>query len=120
MKIIRKIKDRIVQKFRAFRFGKNKGNSESGRSMVEMLGVLAIIGVLSIGAIWLYRYSLNTIMANSIVTGVKARSVIVGQQRVLQQELNLKEFHPETEEDLIYDTFEVVAYNDYKNEFEET
>ena len=25
---------------------------ESGRSMVEMLGVLAIIGVLSIGGIW--------------------------------------------------------------------
>ena len=28
-----------------------KMNNESGRSMVEMLGVLAIIGVLSIGGI---------------------------------------------------------------------
>ena len=28
---------------------------ESGRSMVEMLGVLAIIGVLSVGAIFCYE-----------------------------------------------------------------
>ncbi|MDY6407841.1 MAG: hypothetical protein SPL08_03970, partial [Pseudomonadota bacterium] len=89
---------------------------ETGRSMVEMLGVLAIMGVLTIGSLWLYRYSLDVIMANSIVTGIKARSIIVGQQRVLQQELNLKEFHPDTEEDLIYNRFEVEAYNDYKNE----
>ena len=30
---------------------KNKLN-ETGRSMVEMLGVLAVIGVLSVGVLW--------------------------------------------------------------------
>ena len=41
--------------------------SESGRSMVEMLGVLAIIGVLSIVAFSAIRLALNKSKANSIV-----------------------------------------------------
>ena len=77
-------------------------SGERGRSMTEMLAVLAIVGILTIGVFVGYRYSLEVIMANSIVTGVKARSVIIGQQRVLGNELNLKEFHPDSEEDLIY------------------
>lgn len=39
-------------------------SNESGRSMVEMLGVLAIIGVLSIGGIAGYRYAMNKHKAN--------------------------------------------------------
>ena len=34
-------------------------NNENGRSMVEMLGVLAIIGVLSVGAISGYSTAMN-------------------------------------------------------------
>ena len=90
--------------------------AELGRTMVEMLAVIAIIGVLSIASISLYRYSMNTIMANSIVTGVRERSIIVGQQRVTQQPLNLKEFFPDSDKDLIYKKFEVIAYNDYLND----
>ena len=41
--------------------------NESGRSMVEMLGVLAIIGVLSIGGIAGYTLSMNRYRANAIV-----------------------------------------------------
>lgn len=41
--------------------------NESGRSMVEMLGVLAIIGVLSIGGIAGYTLSMNRYRANTIV-----------------------------------------------------
>ncbi|MBQ8250542.1 MAG: hypothetical protein IJY92_01355 [Alphaproteobacteria bacterium] len=40
---------------------------ESGRSMVEMLGVLAIIGVLSIGGISGYTLSMRRHRANSVV-----------------------------------------------------
>ncbi len=40
--------------------------NESGRSMVEMLGVLAIIGVLSIGGIAGYTLSMNRYRANAI------------------------------------------------------
>ena len=41
--------------------------SESGRSMVEMLGVLAIIGVLSIGGIAGYTMAMNRFRANEVV-----------------------------------------------------
>ena len=40
--------------------------NESGRSMVEMLGVLAIIGVLSIGGIAGYTLSMNRYRANTV------------------------------------------------------
>ncbi len=39
-------------------------NNESGRSMVEMLGVLAIIGVLSVGGIAGYRTAMDRHKAN--------------------------------------------------------
>ena len=41
-----------------------KNVNESGRSMVEMLGVLAIIGVLSIGGIAGYTLAMNRYRAN--------------------------------------------------------
>ncbi len=41
--------------------------NETGRSMVEMLGVLAIIGVLSIGGIAGYTTAMNRYRANEIV-----------------------------------------------------
>ena len=40
---------------------------ESGRSMVEMLGVLAIIGVLSVGGIAGYMLSMNRFRANNLI-----------------------------------------------------
>ena len=44
--------------------------SKSGRSMIEMLGVLAIIGVLSIGAIVGFRYAMDKDKANKIMNDV--------------------------------------------------
>ncbi len=41
--------------------------NESGRSMVEMLGVLAIIGVLSIGGIAGYTTAMNRYRANEVI-----------------------------------------------------
>ena len=41
--------------------------SEKGRSMGEMLGVLAIIGVLSVGGIYGYTVAMNKYKANEIV-----------------------------------------------------
>ena len=53
--------------------------NESGRSMVEMLGVLAIIGVLSIGGIAGYTLSMNRYRANAIVdTANKYASLVFG------------------------------------------
>ena len=47
-----------------------KLKSESGRSMVEMLGVLAIIGVLSVGGIAGYTLSIRRHRANQVVDTV--------------------------------------------------
>ncbi len=44
-----------------------KRTNESGRSMVEMLGVLAIIGVLSIGGIMGYTTAMNRYRANEAI-----------------------------------------------------
>ena len=44
-----------------------KKTQESGRSMVEMLGVLAIIGVLSIGGIAGYTMAMNRYRANEVI-----------------------------------------------------
>lgn len=51
---------------------------ESGRSMIEMLGVLAIIGVLSIGGLAGYTMAMNRYRANEILD--YARRVAVSAQ----------------------------------------
>ena len=53
---------------------------ESGRSMIEMLGVLAIVGVLSIGGLAGYTMAMNRWRANTI-TDYTARCVVVAQTR---------------------------------------
>ena len=50
---------------------------ENGRSMVEMLGVLAVIGVLSIGGIAGYSYSMNKYRANETINDVNLRAMDV-------------------------------------------
>ena len=50
---------------------------ESGRSMVEMLGVLAIIGVLSIGGIAGYVLSMNRYRANAILDAANKYASLV-------------------------------------------
>ncbi len=52
-------------------------NYESGRSMVEMLGTLAIIGVLSVGAIAGYSYGMDKYRANETINDVMLLGVDV-------------------------------------------
>ena len=49
--------------------------SQFGRSMVEMLGVLAVIGVLSIGGIMGYSYAMDKYRANETINGIQLRAV---------------------------------------------
>ena len=51
---------------------------ESGRSMIEMLGVLAIIGVLSIGGLAGYTMAMNRHRANTILDYI-SKCVVVAQ-----------------------------------------
>ena len=50
---------------------------ESGRSMVEMLGVLAIIGVLSVGGIYGYTVAMRSNRINEIIHGRTIRKAKV-------------------------------------------
>ena len=45
--------------------------SQSGRSMVEMLGVLAVMGVLSIGAVMGFNYGMNKHRANQVLSDIR-------------------------------------------------
>ncbi len=53
-----------------------KFKNESGRSMIEMLGVLAIIGVLSIGGIAGYTLSMRRYRANNVLDAAAKYSLI--------------------------------------------
>lgn len=53
---------------------------ESGRSMVEMLGVLAIIGVLSVGGIAGYTLSMRRHRANNVADGAAKLALVAYSQ----------------------------------------
>lgn len=49
--------------------------TQSGRSLTEMLGVLAIIGVLSIGGVLGYHYATTKYKANELINEFNIRSI---------------------------------------------
>ena len=59
---------------------KNQKVNESGRSMVEMLGVLAIIGVLSIGGIMGYNRAITKYRTNELLAESSKRAMIISNQ----------------------------------------
>ena len=58
--------------------------NESGRSMVEMLGTLAIMGILSVGGIAGFRYGMNRHQANSIIEEAKMHAALITGQALTQ------------------------------------
>lgn len=73
-----------------------KNKLEQGRSMVEMLGVLAIIGVLSIGGIAGYTYAMNKHRTNVLINGALLRGyTVVGQLMSGRTTTSLSEFNGE-------------------------
>ena len=61
----------------------DKHISESGRSMVEVLAVVAIIGVLSVGGMALSEHIIDRIKANRIVSGLQERIVLAMKRRTI-------------------------------------
>ena len=59
---------------------KYKKIMQSGRSMVEILGVLAVAGVLSIGAVSGYKYGMNKYRANETINELQVRAIGLMQQ----------------------------------------
>ena len=65
---------------------------EYGRSMVEMLGTLAIIGVLSVGGIMGYSYGMDLYRANTIMNDIMLRAVDSISQFNVTGDVNLSEW----------------------------
>ena len=75
----------------------NKNNrQEQGRSMVEMLGVLAVVGVLSAGGIAGYTYAMDRHRTNELLNEASKRAVIVAAQIATGREPSLREFEDNT------------------------
>ena len=53
----------------------NGGKPETGRSMVEMLGVLAVMGVLSMTGIYMYSTAMTKHKANEVANSVSGANV---------------------------------------------
>ena len=53
-----------------------KNTNESGRSMVEMLGVLAIIGVLSVGGLMGYKQAMTKYYTNEAAQAIAINSTL--------------------------------------------
>ena len=51
---------------------------ETGRSMVEMLGVLCVIGALVIGGTWGYAWGMNKYRNNKVIEGIHQRMLLAG------------------------------------------
>ncbi len=88
---------------------------ESGRSMVEMLGVLAIMGVLAIGGIIGYRYAVDKYNANEIINEVKKRAIVASSQYTAGQSVSLSEFPIKINQN--YPTSLITAYENRPSYF---
>ena len=78
---------------KAFRF------AQSGRSMVEMLGTLAVMGVLSIGGIMGYSYAMDKYRANEVMNDVNLRAIDLIAQASRGGDLSLDEWPSKTVSD---------------------
>ena len=76
-----------------------KQNYQSGRSMVEMLGVLAVIGVLSIGGIAGYNYAISKHRANQVLQDIRLLYQELKYPNIVRQIVS-EGFFPDTELDL--------------------
>ena len=63
---------------------KNDKRSQKGRSMVEMLATLSIIGVLSVGAVAGFKTAMNKHKANELIQELKMHSVSLAGQALSQ------------------------------------
>ena len=70
----------------------NDEHMEQGRSMVEMLGTLAIMGVLSVGAIAGFNYAMNKHRANELLDEARKRAYTVMTQTQLGLTRSLSEY----------------------------
>lgn len=54
--------------------------NETGRSLLEILGMLAIMSILSIVGAWAYRLAMDRNKANLLINEAQKRAVIIASQ----------------------------------------
>ena len=88
---------------------------ESGRSMVEMLGVLAIMGIITLAFIKAYSYAWNKHRSNEISDGVSGRAMVGTMEKAQYGVVSLTGF-PDTIGG--YPTRANTDFDDNKGQFE--
>ena len=87
-----------------------KLKSQSGRSMVEMLGVLAIIGVLSVGGIAGYSLSMRKHRANGVIDLASKYALLVYgqyQQKISNGEIEDKQWFEPLEDAILFENADI-------------
>ena len=71
--------------------GMTSARDESGRTMTEMLAVIGIIGVLSVGGMTLGGYVIGGIKANRVVSGLQERILLAQKRRIVGQSTTFRD-----------------------------
>ena len=75
--------------------GEKMNKNESGRTAVEILGVLAIAGILSVAGLWMYQLFMRQQTVNSVVHALAMESVKINavmQERDFESKEELDEY----------------------------
>ena len=70
----------------------NDKSVETGRTMVEILGVLVIVGILSVSSIWGLSQTFNKNSANEITHELSQRAIVISSIKEGKSEASLDEF----------------------------
>ena len=92
-------------------------NSQSGRSMVEMLGVLAVIGVLSVASIAGYSAAMRKYRANSLLNQASVIAAdVAGQIATGSTDLDLSGYNASQDFGSVTDVKGPDAFTDYQKD----
>ena len=88
-----------------------RSEQESGRSMVEMLGVITISSVLMVGGIYLYQIARNAVLTNTIISEARIRLLALSRHGASKNEAasrqTLRGFQKKPDQNLILDKYEI-------------
>ena len=79
-----------------------KNIAEFGRSMTEMLGALAIMGVLSVGGISAYHTAMDKYRSNKLLERLSYAFISVSTQRLIGKEVVLEDIYSDVTNPLTY------------------
>ena len=83
---LRLIKTKIQPQKNSSHLNRYSSAFERGRSMIEMLGVLVIMGLLAVGGIWGYQYAMNTYRAGQIQDVMAQAKALTVSRRTASEE----------------------------------